>query len=157
MAGTEAPTLVELRVLDGANLYFPRPAIKLTLEVPGLLSLPEERVAAVAGEVGLMAGSPGPPGGGSQPVQKPGASASLGPRVHLEMPLIIGLMVAASSLAIAAKRVRIPYNVALVDLEEGPRVTSRVVVQDGQTIGLAGLIRDGSSRGTACCRGAGRS
>ena len=30
------------------------------------------------------------------------------------MPLIIGLMVAASSLAIAAKRVRIPYNVALV-------------------------------------------
>ncbi|HEU4900286.1 MAG TPA: Mur ligase, partial [Actinomycetota bacterium] len=55
--------LVELRVLDGANLYFPRPAIKLTLEVPGLLSLPEERVAAVAGEVGLMAGSPGPPGG----------------------------------------------------------------------------------------------
>ncbi|MFE8602868.1 cation:proton antiporter [Archangium violaceum] len=34
--------------------------------------------------------------------------------MHLEMPLIIGLMVAASSLAIAAKRVRIPYNVALV-------------------------------------------
>jgi hypothetical protein len=29
--------LVELRVLDGANLYFPRPAIKLTLAVPGLL------------------------------------------------------------------------------------------------------------------------
>ncbi|QRK10003.1 cation:proton antiporter [Archangium violaceum] len=34
--------------------------------------------------------------------------------MHLEMTLIIGLMVAASSLAIAAKRVRIPYNVALV-------------------------------------------
>lgn len=30
------------------------------------------------------------------------------------MPLIIGLMVAASALAIASKRVRIPYNVALV-------------------------------------------
>ncbi len=30
------------------------------------------------------------------------------------MPLIIGLMVAASALAIAAKRVRLPYNVALV-------------------------------------------
>src|SRR5215212_3625726 len=40
--------LVELRVLDGANLYFPRPAIKLTLELPGLLSLPEERAAALA-------------------------------------------------------------------------------------------------------------
>ena len=35
--------LVELRVLDGANLYFPRPTIKLTLAVPGLLSLPEGR------------------------------------------------------------------------------------------------------------------
>jgi cyanophycin synthetase len=55
--------LVELRVLDGANLYFPRPAIKLTLEVPALLALPEERAAALAGEVGLMAGVPGPPGG----------------------------------------------------------------------------------------------
>ena len=55
--------LVELRVLDGANLYFPRPTIKLTLAVPGLLSLPEGQAAAVAGEVGLTAGSPGPPGG----------------------------------------------------------------------------------------------
>jgi cyanophycin synthetase len=63
MAETAGPTLVELRVLDGANLYFPRPAIKLTLEVAALLSLAEERAAAVAGEVGLMAGSPGPPGG----------------------------------------------------------------------------------------------
>src|SRR5215211_7632332 len=63
MAGTEAPTLVELRVLDGANLYFPRPAVKLTLDVSALLSLPEARAAAVAGEAGLTAGSPGPPGG----------------------------------------------------------------------------------------------
>jgi len=55
--------LVELRVLDGANLYFPRPAIRLTLDVAALLALPEERAAAAAGEVGLTAGSPGPPGG----------------------------------------------------------------------------------------------
>ena len=41
MAETAEPTLVELRVLDGANLYFPRPAVKLTLEIPALLSLPE--------------------------------------------------------------------------------------------------------------------
>ena len=62
MAGKAEPTLVELRVLDGANLYFPRPAIKLTLEVSGLLSLPAERAAAVAAEAGLTAGEPGPPG-----------------------------------------------------------------------------------------------
>ena len=63
MAETAGPTLVELRVLDGANLYFPRPAIKLTLDVPELLSLPEEQAGAVAAEVDLTAGSPGPPGG----------------------------------------------------------------------------------------------
>jgi cyanophycin synthetase len=63
MAETAGPTLVELRVLDGANLYFPRPAIKLTLDVPELLSLPEERAGAVAAEVDLTAGSPGQPGG----------------------------------------------------------------------------------------------
>ncbi len=34
--------------------------------------------------------------------------------MHLNMPLIIGLMVAAIAVSIAAKRVRIPYNVALV-------------------------------------------
>ena len=33
-----AADLVELRVLDGPNLYFPRPAVKLTLAVPGWLA-----------------------------------------------------------------------------------------------------------------------
>ena len=30
--------LVELRVLDGPNLYFPRPAVKVTLGVAGWLA-----------------------------------------------------------------------------------------------------------------------
>lgn len=34
--------------------------------------------------------------------------------MHLDIPVIIGLMVAALALAIASKRARIPYNVALV-------------------------------------------
>jgi cyanophycin synthetase len=63
MTETAGSTLVELRVLDGANLYFPRPAIKLTLDVSHLLSLPIEQAAVVASEVGLVAGSPGSPGG----------------------------------------------------------------------------------------------
>src|ERR671914_1891571 len=61
MVEAAGPTLVELRVLDGANLYFPRPAIKLTLEVPELLSLPEERAAAAAGVRALAcAAAPAP-------------------------------------------------------------------------------------------------
>jgi cyanophycin synthetase len=54
-------TLVELRVLEGPNLYFPRPAIKLTLAVPGWMALPEERFERLAGRVG-DAGRAGRPG-----------------------------------------------------------------------------------------------
>ena len=45
---TGGPSLVELRVLDGANLYFPRPAVKLTLDLSGLLALDEDQARAVA-------------------------------------------------------------------------------------------------------------
>ncbi|MDP9342664.1 MAG: Mur ligase family protein [Actinomycetota bacterium] len=63
--GTPRVTLVELRVLDGPNLYFPRPAIKLTLAVPAWMALPEERAAALAARLGLPSGPgarPGTPG-----------------------------------------------------------------------------------------------
>ncbi len=45
-------SLVELRVLEGPNLYFPRAAIKLTLDVSALTSCPEDdlrRLGAAAG------------------------------------------------------------------------------------------------------------
>jgi cyanophycin synthetase len=32
---TDTATVVELRVLEGPNLYFSRPAVKLTLDAPG--------------------------------------------------------------------------------------------------------------------------
>jgi cyanophycin synthetase len=50
---TTACELVELRVLDGPNLYFTRPAVKLILAVPGWLRMPEERAAAAAARLGL--------------------------------------------------------------------------------------------------------
>jgi cyanophycin synthetase len=50
--------LVELRVLDGPNLYFPRPAVKLTMAVGGWLDVPEERLTAVLERVGAT-GHPG--------------------------------------------------------------------------------------------------
>jgi cyanophycin synthetase len=52
--------LIELRVLDGPNLYFPRPAIKLTLGVEGWLALPEDRVEAALSRAGVRgrAGTP---------------------------------------------------------------------------------------------------
>jgi cyanophycin synthetase len=40
-------------VLDGPNVYFSRPAVKLTLDAEGWLRAPEERVARVAAGAGL--------------------------------------------------------------------------------------------------------
>lgn len=48
MARRDGVRVVELRVLDGPNLYFPRPAIKLTLVVDAWLDAPAPRVARVA-------------------------------------------------------------------------------------------------------------
>jgi cyanophycin synthetase len=60
---TEAVRTAELRVLDGPNLYFPRPAIKLTLDVPGWVGAAEDRAADAARLAGVAGLAPGPPGG----------------------------------------------------------------------------------------------
>jgi len=52
-------SLVELRVLEGPNLYFPRAAIKLTLDVTALSEADEERVARLARRIGLRNVRPG--------------------------------------------------------------------------------------------------
>jgi cyanophycin synthetase len=57
MAERKSVRLVELRVLEGPNLYFTRPAIKLTIAVPGWLSASEER----ARELGRRMRVPGRP------------------------------------------------------------------------------------------------
>ncbi len=54
--------LIELRVLEGPNLYFTRPAIKLTLAVPGWLTASDERILAIAERLGVPGGArTGPP------------------------------------------------------------------------------------------------
>jgi len=58
------PSLVELRVLEGANLYFPRPAVKLTLDLSTLLGLDESDARATATQLGLPSAVPGAAGTG---------------------------------------------------------------------------------------------
>jgi cyanophycin synthetase len=54
---------VELRVLEGPNLYFTRPAIQLKLEVPGWMRASESRVADVGEQLDVPgAATPGLPG-----------------------------------------------------------------------------------------------
>ena len=55
------PVLVELRVLDGPNLYFPRPAIKLTLDLDAYASLPPGEFTAAARALGARIGRVGAP------------------------------------------------------------------------------------------------
>jgi cyanophycin synthetase len=56
--------LVELRVLEGPNLYFTRAAIKLTLDLTALIEAPEEHALRFAGRIGLKRARPGKPGSG---------------------------------------------------------------------------------------------
>jgi cyanophycin synthetase len=53
--------LVELRVLEGPNLYFPRAAIKLTLDISALAAAPDEVAARFARRIGLNDARPGAP------------------------------------------------------------------------------------------------
>jgi cyanophycin synthetase len=63
----DAARLVEVRVLEGPNIYFPRPAVKLTLSVAGWLDLSDEQAATVANRIGLSRSSrPGTPGSGQR-------------------------------------------------------------------------------------------
>jgi cyanophycin synthetase len=59
--GAQRAELVELRVLEGPNLYFPRPAIKLTLAVGPWIAMPEDRLATITERLGV-GGRPGRPG-----------------------------------------------------------------------------------------------
>lgn len=53
----------EVRLLEGPNLYFPRPAAKVTLALPGLSGAPAEEVRALTAAAGLRrGGQPGAPG-----------------------------------------------------------------------------------------------
>ncbi len=60
--GQKAVTVAEVRVLEGPNLYFTRPAVKVSLGVPGYLGLDRRAAADLARRVGLGSSRPGRPG-----------------------------------------------------------------------------------------------
>ncbi|HET7762045.1 MAG TPA: hypothetical protein VFL46_06755, partial [Phycicoccus sp.] len=63
--GDEPPVSTsEVRLLEGPNLYFPRPAVKLTLAVPGWVDADPDRMRAACRAVGLDRVQPGSPGSG---------------------------------------------------------------------------------------------
>ena len=61
MTSERPRSLVEVRLLDGPNLYFPRPAAKVTLDCAGLVDLPVGAARELADALGLGTTRPGPP------------------------------------------------------------------------------------------------
>ena len=72
--GDRPASLVELRVLDGPNVYFTRPAVKVTLGASAWLDMREERALALASAVGLPGTTPRRPERG--PRVRPGPPRS---------------------------------------------------------------------------------
>jgi cyanophycin synthetase len=63
MVSAPAPrSLVEVRLLDGPNLYFPRPAAKLTLDLSELIDLSDTAARDLGTELGLGRPRPGAAG-----------------------------------------------------------------------------------------------
>ncbi|HEY5979228.1 MAG TPA: Mur ligase family protein [Microlunatus sp.] len=62
MSAAGGKSLIEVRLLDGPNLYFPRPAAKVTLHLGALLDLDLAQAQQFATDVGLARSRPGPAG-----------------------------------------------------------------------------------------------
>ncbi|MDN5769962.1 MAG: Mur ligase, partial [Microlunatus sp.] len=62
MGGSTSRSLVEVRLLGGPNLYFPRPAVKVTLDITSLLVLDLAAAQRFASQVGMSRSRPGPTG-----------------------------------------------------------------------------------------------
>ena len=56
----------EVRLLEGPNLYFTRPAVKVSLHLPGWVGAESERMTAACRAVGLDRVQPGVPGSGQR-------------------------------------------------------------------------------------------
>jgi len=54
-------TVTEIRVLEGPNLYFPRPAIKIIIGCPGYLGVDDRTFRAVSASLGMRVVRPGAP------------------------------------------------------------------------------------------------
>lgn len=58
--GVTDPVVVrEVRILEGPNLYFPRPAVKVSLALPGYQAAGQAQMRTLADEIGLRRAAPG--------------------------------------------------------------------------------------------------
>jgi len=61
VSGVPPVSVTEVRVLEGPNLYFPRPAIKVIVCAPGYLGVDEAALRAISRRLGMRVVRPGAP------------------------------------------------------------------------------------------------
>src|SRR6476659_1849029 len=66
MTSAAAVTATEVRVLEGPNLYFAQPAMKVILQMPGYLHAEEAALRELAGRLGVRGARPGAPDSGQR-------------------------------------------------------------------------------------------
>ncbi|WP_270889370.1 tetratricopeptide repeat protein [Pedococcus sp. 5OH_020] len=62
MTSETAVAVTEMRLLEGPNLYFGKPATKVSLELPGYLAAREASLSELARRIGMRGARPGAPG-----------------------------------------------------------------------------------------------
>lgn len=120
---------VEIRVLDGPNLYFPRPAIKLTADVPGWSKAADSVVAKAGRKLDVSA------------AEHPGAAGSE------QRARVVARMAAALTRRIAVESGR--RRLAVRARTYGPE---RIIVAfPWQHLGAAKALADAAARGLDLC------
>ena len=150
-----APTprsLVELRLLDGPNLYFPRPAAKLTLDLSELVALPDTAARDLGTELGLGRPRPGAAGTGFRQrfairlltqivrrIARAGGATRLAVRTRTGQS--VNELVVAFPWRNAGRAEALAYGVALVldAVSGGPHVVAEMINTEGAALAAAPL------------------
>jgi cyanophycin synthetase len=151
-SASDVRSLVELRLLDGPNLYFPRPAAKVTLDLGELLGLDVTAARDLGVELGLGNTRPGAAGSVfrqrfairlvTQIVRRL-ASAGGATRlaVRIRTGQAVNVLVVAYPWRNAGRAERLAYGLARVldTVTAGPQAVAEMIIVEGAALAAAPL------------------
>ena len=151
-SASDARSLVELRLLDGPNLYFPRPAAKVTLDLGELLGLEVAAARDLGVELGLGNTRPGAAGSAFRQrfairlvTQMVRRLASAGGATRLAVRTRTGQAVSELVVAYpwrnAGRAEGLAYGLARVldRVTAGPRAVAEMIIVEGAALAAAPL------------------
>jgi cyanophycin synthetase len=151
-SASDARSLVELRLLDGPNLYFPRPAAKVTLDLGELLGLEVAAARDLGVELGLGNTRPGAAGSVfrqrfairlvTQIVRRlAGAGGATRLAVRTRTGQAVSELVVAYPWRNAGRAEGLAYGLARVldRVTAGPRAVAEMIIVEGAALAAAPL------------------